>query len=37
MPKISIIENVPGIKNAQVLSKNCPNDLKEKSIKYGKI
>ena len=28
MPKISIIENVPGIKNAQVLSKNCPNDLK---------
>lgn len=29
-PKISIIENVPGIRNAKVLASNVPNEIKEK-------
>ena len=29
-PKISIIENVPGIKSAEVLDENTPKDLKDK-------
>lgn len=29
MPKISVIENVPGIRNAKVLSKNTPQKIKE--------
>ena len=29
-PKVSVIENVPGINNAKVLSPNTPNELKEK-------
>jgi DNA (cytosine-5)-methyltransferase 1 len=28
MPKISVIENVPGIRNAKVLSKNTPKDIR---------
>lgn len=28
MPKISVIENVPGIRNAKVLSKNTPDEVK---------
>lgn len=28
-PKVSVIENVPGINNAKVLSPNTPNELKE--------